>query len=217
MALFAVLFLAPSQPAHAICGADPNFFSIPPWHYYLEGAACEGDNVNNRDGGFELADIWLIFAALFEAVIKISAIVALAYVIWGGFKYITSQGSPEGTASARRTITYALAGMAMATLASASVTLFMDIVAGGTAGSGILPGADSSNALQRVLNFVYAIGGAVAAIYVAIGTVKFATSTGDPGKAASARNTIIYALVGAVVIVGAYLLTTAVLGRLAEI
>ena len=211
------LFFSPSQPVHALCGADPNFFSIPPWHYYIE--SCDDtDNIDNSDEGFELNDVWLIFAALFEALLKVSAIFALGYVIWGGFKYIMSQGAPEGTAKARKTLTYALAGLAISVLSSAAVTLVMDIIAGGTdSGTSLLPDADSSDALQRILNFVYAIGGGVAAIYVAIGTVKFATSSGEPAKAAAARNTILYALVGVVVIVGAFMLTTAILGRLSEI
>ncbi len=204
--------VAPAKQALARCGDPPNFFSIPPWHEYITACDAEGgvDNIN-----FELQDIWLIAAAIMEAFLKISAIAALLYVIYGGFKYITSQGSPDGTAKARRTIINAMAGLVIAVLASAAVTLFMDVLAGGTdSGGTLLPRSTTDQALTRILNFIYAIAGAVATVYVALGTVKFVTSTGDPGKAASARNTITYALVGIVVIVSAYFLTTAVLGNL---
>ena len=43
--------------------------------------------------------------------------VAVAFVIYGGFKYVTSQGEPEAYKSAQQTIINALIGIALAVLA----------------------------------------------------------------------------------------------------
>jgi hypothetical protein len=69
-----------------------------------------------------LTDIWLIVAAIIEIALRIAAIVAVIFIIYGGFSYTTSQGDPEGTAKARGTIVNALIGLAVAVMAAAIVS-----------------------------------------------------------------------------------------------
>ena len=47
--------------------------------------------------------------------------VAMGYTIFGGFKYMTSQGEPDATKKAQGTVTNALIGLAIAMLATAIV------------------------------------------------------------------------------------------------
>jgi uncharacterized membrane protein len=53
--------------------------------------------------------------------------------------------------------------------------------------------------VKRVISIMSVIVGITAVIFVLVGGFKFITSSGDSQKAASARNTIIYAVVGLVV------------------
>lgn len=45
------------------------------------------------------------------------------------------------------------------------------------------------------------VAGAVAAIYIIIGAIQYFTAYGDEAKATAAKNTITYAIIGAVLIV----------------
>jgi hypothetical protein len=63
------------------------------------------------------------------------------------------------------------------------------------------PLTGSGGALTRVADVLAFVGGIMVVIIMVIGGFKFVTSDGDSSKAASARSTIIYGLIGLVVIV----------------
>lgn len=103
-------------------GACPNvqtsFFGIPTWYKYLEvgdNCAVKIDFTNNPN------QIWLIALAIADMLLRIAGLVAVFFVIYGGYRYITSQFDPEGTKNARDTILNALIGLAVAVLATALV------------------------------------------------------------------------------------------------
>lgn len=77
---------------------------------------------------------------------------------------------------------------------------------------------DSDNpALETITVIINALaffGGVLAVIYVMWGGIKYLKSAGAPDKAASGRQTIIYALLGVVVIAVSRSLILFVLGRL---
>jgi hypothetical protein len=55
--------------------------------------------------------------------IRIIAAVAFLFILIGGFRYILSQGDPQGVSKAKSTIVYALIGLAVAILAQVIVTI----------------------------------------------------------------------------------------------
>ena len=59
--------------------------------------------------------------------------------------------------------------------------------------------ANAVKVITNVLNAIIAVLGIVAVIFVIVGGVKYMTSAGDPGKVQSAKNTVIYALIGLIV------------------
>lgn len=54
--------------------------------------------------------------------------------------------------------------------------------------------------IETVINILSLIGAVIAVIMLIVGGIRYVTSSGDSGSTASARNTIIYALVGLVII-----------------
>jgi hypothetical protein len=52
------------------------------------------------------------------------------------------------------------------------------------------------NVLEDALNFLSMLAGGIAVAMIIIAGVKFATSQGDAGKVTSAKNTVIYAIIG---------------------
>jgi uncharacterized membrane protein len=83
--------------------------------------------------------------------------------------------------------------------------------AGGSCGGG------QGNALNKTLKFALStlslVAGVAAVIMIIIAGMKFITGQGDAGAIASARNTLIYALVGLVVVALAQFIVHFVLGR----
>lgn len=86
----------------------------------------------------------------------------------------------------------------------------------GPAGASIdvLPKSSANkDAIQKVLSFVFALAGAIALLMIAFGGFKYTTSHGEPQAIAKAKNTIMYAVIGLIVVVlanfaVAYLITS---------
>lgn len=100
-----------------------SFFGIPTWHKYLDKTTdCSVKfSLTKSNGVFSGADALLIGLAIVDILIRIAALVAVAFVLYGGIKYITSQGSPEGTKAAQNTILNAVIGLVIAILAATIV------------------------------------------------------------------------------------------------
>lgn len=67
---------------------------------------------------------------------------------------------------------------------------------------------------NSILNVVYMIAGVVAVVVGVIGGILLTTSSGDPNKAAKARNTIVYSAIGLVVTAAAFSITSFVTGKI---
>ena len=58
-----------------------------------------------------------------------------------------------------------------------------------------------SKTIMNIINVVLGIVGIIAVIYIIIGGINYMTSLGDPGKVQKAKNTILYAIIGLVVVI----------------
>lgn len=72
---------------------------------------------------------------------------------------------------------------------------------------------NADNVVVGILNTAYFVGGIVAVVVIIIGGIMYATSNGDSGKTKSAREAIIYAVVGLGIILSAFVITGFVIGR----
>ena len=86
-----------------------------------------------------------------------------------------------------------------------------------------IPGASSGdpNALKdnimTVINWVLGIIGIVCVIVIIIGGVQYMTSTGDPGKVKKAKDTLLYAIIGLVVVILAAAIVNFVIANIAGV
>lgn len=74
-------------------------------------------------------------------------------------------------------------------------------------------GAENST-MQSILSVIFGLAGVVALIFVAIGGLRLILANGDPTAVAKARGTILYALLGLVVVISAFLIVSFILGML---
>ena len=109
-----------SNFGQAACQPKTNvFFGFPTWYKYLPGQPVEGGCIPRLT---QLNDLWLILLAVVEMLLRLAAIAAVVYVLYGGVKFVTSRGNPEKTASARTAVQDALIGLIIAVAAIAVVS-----------------------------------------------------------------------------------------------
>lgn len=73
--------------------------------------------------------------------------------------------------------------------------------------------AANSGSLTNILNVVYFWAGVVCIIVVIIGGFRYVTSSGDAGGVKAGKDTILYGIVGLVVIIMAATVTGLIVGR----
>lgn len=128
-------------PRHTFAQApDPSaschknsFLGLKPWYFYLplsvdsstgESTKCHVDltlSTGDQPNFDHIKELWLIAIVLFEDLLRVAALAAVGFVMYGGVRYITSQGEPENTKAALNTIINALIGLAIAVAGSTLV------------------------------------------------------------------------------------------------
>lgn len=92
---------------------------IPTWYHYIDRSP---DATGHCGLNFNFPnDLGLVMLAIVEILLRVGAIVAVGYVIYGGFMYLTSQGEPDKAKNAQQTITNAVIGLIIALLATGIV------------------------------------------------------------------------------------------------
>ncbi len=115
--------LVPSQPV-AAAKCSSNFLTFPAWYDGLLNNQCQikKPSGNNNGGGLS-AFIWRIVLNLIEIALQLVAYASAGFLIYGGFKYLTSSGSPDKTAAAKKTIQNAIIGLIISFFSVVVVTL----------------------------------------------------------------------------------------------
>ena len=83
----------------------------------------------NAANAATLQDIEVVFSRVITAILGLAGIALFLMLVVGGFKFITAGGDPKALDSARKTLTYAIAGMVL--VASAFLILrFINVFTG---------------------------------------------------------------------------------------
>lgn len=103
-----------AQPALAgACDERGRIMTLKPWYYNLMwGDSCELQSPS-AVGGFG-PYIWRIALNLIEDLFQITGYIAAGYIIYGGFLFITSSGSPDRAVRGRKTVFNAIIGLVIA-------------------------------------------------------------------------------------------------------
>lgn len=111
--LFAnVAFLTPSHAAAGECKDYSNILTFPNWYRGVAETIGSGASATcNVDFKHGINDIWVVVSNVIEILLQLVGYVAVAFIIYGGFKYLTSQGESSALVSAKNTITQAIVGL----------------------------------------------------------------------------------------------------------
>lgn len=103
----------------AACGSgtDSSFLSFPTWHRNLQ---CKGSSVDLESKGIG-PSVVIILLNIVDMALRLVGMVAVAFVIWGGFQYIIARGEPGNIAKAKLTLAHAIAGLIVGIASSAIV------------------------------------------------------------------------------------------------
>ena len=104
-------------------GCDTHFLgTIPAWYNGVNNESGDGcDIASPNDVGGIGPFIWIIVLNIVELLLVLAGYAAVLFIIYGGYKYMTSAGSSDGVASAKRTITNAVIGLVISIAAVAIV------------------------------------------------------------------------------------------------
>jgi hypothetical protein len=104
---------------------EHDFFGLVPWYHYLPSTDFTTCNVNSNfhflPGNGVSTDIPLILVAVVDDLLRVAGLVAVAFIIYGAFGLVTSQGNPDDASKAQKTIINSLIGLAIAITAIAFV------------------------------------------------------------------------------------------------
>ena len=120
--------------ASAACAVDGGLLTIRPWYDGLQKKdSCDlksvVDTVANPDNEIVLNDfIWAIILNVVNDIFQAVAYVAVGFVMWGGFLFMTSTGNPDQAARGRKTLINALIGAVIAMSAGIIVNFFKGVI-----------------------------------------------------------------------------------------
>jgi len=69
--------------------------------------------------------------------------------------------------------------------------------------------------IQPLLNAFYFVIGILAVGFIVFGGIKYITAAGDPSKLTAAKNTVLYAIIGLVVAISAFAITSFIFNQVA--
>lgn len=121
--LFGFGFLPSSAAAatSSTCNTSSSaLLGMPTWYKYLDPQVVDGEC--ELDFDFP-DDVGAILLAVIEILLRVAAYAAVVMIIYGGFRYQLSLGSPEGTKNARTILLNAIIGLMVAIFATAIVNL----------------------------------------------------------------------------------------------
>lgn len=108
-------------PSTALAQASPcgGILTLPPWYRGLTDDNC--NVVSPSEVGGLSPFIWTIALNIIEMIMQIVGYTTVAFLIFGGFKYMTAQGEPSRMMEAKDTIRNALIGLLIAIFSVAVV------------------------------------------------------------------------------------------------
>lgn len=133
LAMMAVLFwglatpvMAKEPPQETGCKTTGPL-GIPTWYRGLTSGNCE---IEWPDGDTEKSFqkfITVIALNVSEMVLRLSGVMAVLFIVFGGFKYMLAQGDSSKVAGAKKTITNAVIGLAISLLSVVIVNTIFNL------------------------------------------------------------------------------------------
>lgn len=223
---------APTGTKSAADCQKGDFFGLPTWYKYLEfngnceinysqqiTTTCTDPNNSSKtitcvNDKFDFGVIWGIGFAIIEMLLMLAGLIAMVFVVIGGFKFVMNLGSPETLKKARLTLANALVGAVIAVIGSKVVGFIARrFIAPGDAPYGLINTNADSGMVATILSIAFTALGGLSVLMLMFTGIQFIVSGSNPEKAKRAREGIYYSLLGIAVAIFASALVNFVLSR----
>ncbi len=208
---------APIVPSAYAANCNPTFLGIPAWYRGLTtGSECTVMSPNQA-GGPEAFIVKIALNILQMAMVIVSYI-AVFFILYGGFIFMTNGHNPSGVENGRKTVLNATIGLAI-TLTATTILNFLFTFIGTSADATIrgeaveVPQVDPNTILTNALNSAYFIAGVISVIVIVVAGMNYVLANGDSSKIGKAKNQILYSIVGLVLIIVAFTITNFITGN----
>ena len=122
--------VVPAQAfAAGTCANGVTFFGLDPWYAALD---CEDGEISqsNFESGQITSTVGRVIGVVVKDLLFFAGLAAVILIMYGGFQFVTSAGNSGAVEKAKKTITSALIGLAIATLAYAIATFVVKLTTG---------------------------------------------------------------------------------------
>ncbi len=146
-------------------------------------------------------DIIHVLTNIIQWGLAFASAIGVIFIVINGYQYILSAGNPEQIEKAKMGLTWSIGGFVLAISSYAIVLLtaqtlgFQQIGALKSNQPGSLPGS-ADNILVSIANILFIFGGAVAVAFIILGGYRYVTSQGNRDAVEKAKQTLLYAVVG---------------------
>ena len=192
-----------------------SFLMFRPWYYDL----CIDDNDsvvppkdNSSDGTEFTKFVWTIIMNVVYDLFAIIGVIAVGFVIYGGYAFLTAGGDPGKIAKAKKVLTSAIVGI----LVALSATMIVDTITsfiGNDPGTAEHP-TDVNSTFNGAVKLVLSVAGMVATAFIVYGGITYSTSNGDPAKVKRGRSILTFSIVGLLVVLLAFSIVNFVIGAM---
>ena len=182
-------------------GCNNHFLGLRAWYDGLvksgpdENGECKLKSPKDLGGGKAgmRKYVWTIIMNVVSMIFGVVGYLAIGFVMWGGFQYILAQGDVNKMTRAKRTVTNSIIGLTIVMTAS--------IISGVV--SGIVSGArdKGDSFFLEIFNSAFLWAGIITGIMIIWGGIQYAISIGDPAKATKAKNTLLYSIIGLIIVI----------------
>ena len=179
------------------------FLGMKSWDCDLKSWDIEGNIKKN---------IFKIIENIGEDGVTIVGYVALGFIIWGGYLYMISSGDPGKAMSAKKTITRAIIGLLIVSLAK----VIFNFIVTALGGPEQVSSGDGLTQIIHAINWAIGMAGVVCVVFIVVGGFGYMTSAGDPAKLQKAKKTIVYAIIGLIIVALSFAITNFVINNLAN-
>lgn len=202
--------LAPAGNVYAASGYDcgHHFLGLRAWYdglvktdgagnYLTKDGNCIIKSPKDLGGGDKEAGmrqfVWTIAMNIVSMIFGVVGYLAIGFVIWGGFQYILGQGDVVKVMKGKKTVTNAIIGLALVMTASTISGVISGIVSGAR---------DAGNDFfLEIFNSAFLWAGIITGIMIIWGGIQYSMSLGDTNKLTKAKNTILYSIIGLVIVI----------------
>jgi len=169
------------------------------------GATPENPSFDNP---IAYASVDKLLAAVATTVQGIVAALAVLMIVIAGILYMTSAGDQGKVETAKKAVTAALIGLALALAAPALLKEIYDVL--GASGAPTV-NRTLSQIIIEAIKVLAGFVGSIAVLMLVVGGIMYITSAGDSTKADTAKNIIQYAIIGLVVALISLIVVTQVI------